>query len=109
MGDEVFFAGVRDHFTRHRFANATMGDLFAAWERAGAADLAGWTSSWLRTAGVDRITLDRSAAALVLEPPAGQPAPVIMHSRSPSMTARSGGAPRYTWSSGGRRWRRRTA
>ncbi len=75
LGDEVFLAGVRDHFTRHRFGNATMGDLFAAWERAGAADLDGWTSSWLRTAGVDRITLDRSAAALVLEPPVGQPAP----------------------------------
>ncbi len=28
LGDEVFFAGVRDHFEQHRFGNATMHDLF---------------------------------------------------------------------------------
>ena len=39
LGDEVFFAGVIDHFERHRFGNATMHDLFASWERAGAGDL----------------------------------------------------------------------
>ncbi len=45
MGDEVFFAGVIDHFTRHRFGNATMHDLFASWERAGAGDLSAFTGS----------------------------------------------------------------
>ena len=59
VGDEVFFAGVRDHFAQHRFANATMRDLFEAWERAGAGELDTWTNAWLRTAGVDRIELVR--------------------------------------------------
>jgi aminopeptidase N len=59
VGDEVFFAGVRDHFARHSFSNATMGDLFDAWERAGAGQLDTWTDAWLRTAGVDRIDLQR--------------------------------------------------
>ncbi len=64
LGDDVFFAGVREHFARHRFGNATMHDLFAAWEGAGAGDLSSWTQGWLRTAGVDLISIDRST-----EPP----------------------------------------
>ena len=74
LGDEVFFAGVIDHFTRHRFGNATMHDLFASWERAGAGDLSGFTSSWLRTAGPDTVELDRHAGVLRRTPPADHPA-----------------------------------
>ncbi len=64
LGDEVFFAGVREHFARHRFGNATMHDLFKAWEDAGAGDLSSWTEGWLRTAGVDLLSVDRRS-----EPP----------------------------------------
>jgi len=78
VGDEVFFAGVRDHFEKHRFGNATMGDLFTSWERAGAGDLIGWTDAWLRTAGLDRIELDRDAGALVRTPP-GEEVPGRSH------------------------------
>ncbi|WP_372727090.1 aminopeptidase N [Nocardioides sp.] len=74
VGDEVFFSGVVDHFTRHRFGNATMHDLFASWERAGAGDLASFTGGWLRTAGPDTIVLDRTAGVLLRTPPAGHPA-----------------------------------
>ena len=74
VGDEVFFAGARRHFTDHRFGNATMHDLFSAWEQAGAGDLSSWTQGWLRTAGVDTITLDRAAGELVRVPPAEHPA-----------------------------------
>ncbi len=74
VGDDVFFGGAREHFTRHRFGNATMHDLFAAWESAGAGDLTAWTTGWLRTAGVDTITLDREAGELVRTPPADHPA-----------------------------------
>jgi len=74
VGDEVFFGGVRDHFDRHRFGNATMRDLFESWERAGAGDLQHWTDAWLRTAGLDRIELDRPAGTLVRTSPAGDPA-----------------------------------
>jgi aminopeptidase N len=74
LGDEVFFAGVIDHFTRHRFGNATMHDLFASWEAAGAGDLSSFTDGWLRTAGPDTIVLDRAAGVLRRTPPAGHPA-----------------------------------
>ncbi len=57
----MFFAGAIDHFTRHRFGNATMHDLFASWEAAGAGDLSSFTAAWLRTAGPDTIVLDREA------------------------------------------------
>ena len=74
LGDEVFFAGVIDHFTSHRFGNATMADLFASWEQAGAPDLSDFTSSWLRTAGPDTVVLDREAGLLRRTPPSEHPA-----------------------------------
>ncbi|MCW2795277.1 aminopeptidase N [Nocardioides sp.] len=74
LGDDVFFAGAIDHFTRHRFGNATMHDLFQSWERAGAGDLSSFTSNWLRTAGPDAILLDRAAGVVRRTPPAGHPA-----------------------------------
>jgi aminopeptidase N len=74
MGDDVFFAGVIDHFTRHRFGNATMHDLFESWERAGAGDLSSFTTNWLRTAGPDRIVVDRAAGVIRRTPPADHPA-----------------------------------
>jgi aminopeptidase N len=61
IGDEVFLAGVREHFARHRFGNATMHDLFSAWEEAGAGDLSSWTQGWLRTPGVDLLDVDRGS------------------------------------------------
>jgi len=74
LGDEVFFAGVIDHLDRHRFANATMHDLFASWERAGAGDLSAFTSSWLRTAGPDSVVWDREAGVIRKTAPADHPA-----------------------------------
>jgi aminopeptidase N len=74
LGDEVFFAGAIDHFTRHRFGNATMHDLFASWERAGADDLAPVVDQWLRVAGADTFTLDREAHVLRRTPPPEHPA-----------------------------------
>jgi aminopeptidase N len=74
IGDEVFLAGAIDHFTRHRFGNATMLDLFASWEGAGAGDLSAFTGSWLRTAGPDTIVLDRGAGVLRRTPPEAHPA-----------------------------------
>ncbi|WP_028644327.1 aminopeptidase N [Nocardioides sp. URHA0020] len=74
LGDDVFLAGAVDHFTRHRFGNATMHDLVESWERAGAGDLSDFTSNWLRTAGPDTILLDRAAGVIRRTPPAEHPA-----------------------------------
>jgi aminopeptidase N len=65
LGDDVFLGGVRDHFERRRFGNATMRDLFDSWERAGATDLDAWATPWLRSAGVDRAELTRSPAPAI--------------------------------------------
>ncbi|WP_460788278.1 aminopeptidase N [Nocardioides maradonensis] len=64
LGDDVFLGGVVDLLERHRFGNATLADLVACWERAGATDLATFAAGWLRSAGPDRIELDRSAGLL---------------------------------------------
>ena len=74
LGDGVFFAGVRDHFERHRFGNATMHDLFASWERAGAGDLTSFTHNWLRTAGPDVLRFDRTSGVVRRTPPAAHAA-----------------------------------
>ncbi|UMG92541.1 M1 family aminopeptidase [Nocardioides sp. TF02-7] len=74
LGDEVFLAGVRDHFDRHPFGNATMHDLFESWSRAGAGDLDGFVRDWLRTPGPDLLELDRAAGVVRRTPPAEHPA-----------------------------------
>jgi aminopeptidase N len=66
LGDDVFFAGVREHFARNRFGNATMDDLFSSWESAGAVDLEQWSRGWLRTAGLDLLRVDRSGPQPVI-------------------------------------------
>jgi aminopeptidase N len=69
VGDGVFLDGVIEHFTRHRFGNATMDDLFRSWEKAGAGDLGPFRDSWLLTAGPDTLELDRAVGAVVRTPP----------------------------------------
>jgi aminopeptidase N len=71
VGDDVFLRGVVDHFERHRFGNATMHDLVASWERAGAGDLGGFVDAWLRSAGADALSLDRDAGVVRRTPPRG--------------------------------------
>ncbi len=72
LGDDVFLGGVREHFELRRFGNATMRDLFTSWENAGAGDLTTWTDDWLRTSGMDRLSLDRKAGVIRRTPPEGQ-------------------------------------
>ena len=74
LGDDVFLAGARDHFTTHRFGNATMHDLFASWERAGADDLTPVVDQWLRSPGVDVFTVNRQRSVLVRTAPDAHPA-----------------------------------
>jgi aminopeptidase N len=84
LGDEVFFAGVRDHFERHKYANATMADLVESWERAAGADLSAFRDGWLLTAGPDRLELDRAAGVVRRTPLPDHPA-----SREHSLTLAS--------------------
>ena len=74
LGDEVFFGGVVDHLERHRFGNATMHDLFASWQRAGAGDLSAVTSEWLRKPGADHLRWNREAGVIRKSAPEAAPA-----------------------------------
>ncbi|GAA0399726.1 MULTISPECIES: aminopeptidase N [Micromonospora] len=55
LGDEPFLAGLNDHFSRHRFGNATLADLLASLGSASGRDLAGWAQAWLRAAQVNTL------------------------------------------------------
>ncbi|MBM9459099.1 aminopeptidase N [Nocardioides sp. zg-536] len=74
IGDEAFLAGLREHFTAHRFGNATMHDLFGRWERAAGVDLGDFTRDWLLTPGPDTLRLDRAAGVVRRTSPAAYPA-----------------------------------
>jgi aminopeptidase N len=74
LGDDVFFAGVSDHFERHKYANATMADLVESWERAAGTDLSAFRDGWLLTAGPDRLELDRAAGVVRRTPLPEHPA-----------------------------------
>ncbi len=69
LGDDVFLAGLRDYFTTHAYGNAALADLLAAWQRAGAKDLGSWADAWLRTSGLDTLTIEDSS--LVRQAPVG--------------------------------------
>jgi aminopeptidase N len=58
LGEEVFLGGLREHFARHSYRNATLADLLAAWTAAGATDLDDWARQWLLTSGLDTLSAE---------------------------------------------------
>jgi aminopeptidase N len=71
LGWPAFLAGVNDYFARYRFGSATLEDLLGCLGRAagpagegqaGAGSGVGeWAASWLRSAGVDTLSVSRPA------------------------------------------------
>ncbi|WP_027341269.1 aminopeptidase N [Hamadaea tsunoensis] len=55
VGDEAFFTGLRAHFEKHAWGNATLDDLLAALSLASGRDLGEWARVWLRSAGVNTL------------------------------------------------------
>jgi aminopeptidase N len=55
IGDDVFLAGLRAHFTRHAFGNATLDDLLISLSEAWGKDLRGWADVWLRRPQVNTL------------------------------------------------------
>jgi aminopeptidase N len=68
LGDETFFAGLRSYFDRHRFGNAELADLIAAWTEASGQDLTDWVQRWLLTSGLDTIRAEVSDGWLTIRP-----------------------------------------
>ncbi|GHF66344.1 aminopeptidase [Streptomyces mashuensis] len=56
LGEKDFLAGINDHFTRHRFGNATLADFVDSLARHTDRDIHAWADIWLRTSGVDTLT-----------------------------------------------------
>jgi aminopeptidase N len=76
LGDEVFLKGVNAHIDANEFGNADLHEFIAKLTEAGAVDLPNWSEQWLRTAGLDTISAERTATGIRLHrsTPPSQPA-----------------------------------
>ncbi|WP_394434957.1 aminopeptidase N [Streptomyces sp. SGAir0957] len=65
LGEKDFLAGINTHFTRHKFANATLADFIDSLATASGPDrdVHAWASAWLSTTGVDTLTVSCADAA----------------------------------------------
>jgi aminopeptidase N len=80
LGWPAFLTGINDYFARYRFGSATLADLLDCLSRSSGADVGEWAGPWLRSAGVDTLTVSRP------EPPS--PVGSISH---------AGGRPHRVW------------
>ena len=67
IGDEAFIAGLRQHFDRHAYANATLADLLDVLSEASGRDLSEWAELWLRTSGVNTLRTRRDGATVQID------------------------------------------
>ncbi|MGW1768389.1 aminopeptidase N [Streptomyces sp. NPDC002073] len=56
LGEKDFLAGINTHFTRHRFANASLADFVDSLAAHTDRDVHAWADTWLRTTGTDTLT-----------------------------------------------------
>jgi len=61
IGNGAFIAGVVDYLRSHAYGNASLADFMEAMERSSGKDLQGWADAWLRTAGLDAISLETTS------------------------------------------------
>ena len=62
VGEDACVAGLRGYFAKYAWGNTQLADLMQELELASGRDLAGWTESWLDTAGTDRLSLETSSS-----------------------------------------------
>src|SRR5690625_705654 len=58
VGRDAFLSGMRAYFAEHAFGNADFDDLLAALETASGRDLSGWAEQWLRTTGINPVSVE---------------------------------------------------
>jgi aminopeptidase N len=81
IGDEAFILGVSQYLRSHAYGNAALVDFLAAMEGASGWDLRAWADAWLRTVGLDVISVDMATEQGLIEwatvhrtPPQAHPA-----------------------------------
>ena len=83
MGDDRFWAGIRDYYALHRNGNATTTDFRQAMERASGKDLTAFFNQWLYRGGIPRLqgtwSWDATAKQVIVELRQTQPgAPFVL-------------------------------
>ncbi len=77
MGDDRFWAGIRDYYARHQNRSASTADFRAAMERASGLDLSAFFQQWLYRGGVPKIegtwAWDANAKQIVVDLAQTQP------------------------------------
>ena len=61
VGRDNFLAGVRRHFAAHAWGNATFDDLLRHLEEASGRDLSFWAQQWLKTSGINTLSVALNA------------------------------------------------
>lgn len=76
VGEDAFFAGVREYFKKHSWGNTELTDLLSELEKSSGRDLSDWTVRWLQTAGVNTLRPEITVAdgkyasvSILQEPP----------------------------------------
>jgi len=76
VGEDAFFAGIREYFKKHAWGNTELKDLLVELETASGRNLKDWTQRWLQTAGVNTLRPEVIVAnglyksvAVIQEPP----------------------------------------
>ena len=76
VGEDAFFAGIREYFKKHAWGNTELQDLLVELEASSGRTLRDWTQRWLQTAGVNtlrpEIAIENGtykSVAVIQEPP----------------------------------------
>jgi aminopeptidase N len=67
VGQEQFFAGLRNYLAEHALDNTDLGDLLTELEHVSGRSLRAWATSWLNTTGVATLRPRWSSSGLVIE------------------------------------------
>ncbi len=65
LGDD-FKAGIRLYFKEHAWSNTDLNDFFNAMQKVSGKDLDGWSDLWIKTAGVNTVTVDYDCKEAVI-------------------------------------------
>jgi len=58
VGEDDFFAGLRQYFAKHAYGNTELADLLAELSAASGRELDSWAAEWLQTSGVNTLRAD---------------------------------------------------